>query len=193
VVRSHRVAVLSVAGLVAALTLTGCGALDSLTGSGAEEGKATLVAVQNPQLGMILTDNKGRTVYTSDRDSAKPPRSNCVEDCTATWIPVLAKDQTTVLGLDPQIVGMIRRPDGVGMQLTVRGRPLYWFIKDREPGQLNGFGIAKTWWAVSPDGAKIKSRAQDGGQTSGQDGGSTGGQDQAPADGSGGVGGGFSY
>jgi predicted lipoprotein with Yx(FWY)xxD motif len=184
VVRSHRVAVLSATGLVAALTLTGCGALDSLTGKGDDEGKATLVAVQNPQLGMILTDSKGRTVYSWDKDSVKPPTSNCLDDCTANWVPVLAKDQTTVLGLDPQLVGMIRRPDGDGMQLTVRGRPLYWFIKDKERGQVSGQGIAGAWWAVAPDGSKVKSGGQNGGAQNGgaQNGGA---QNQAPAPGSG--------
>jgi predicted lipoprotein with Yx(FWY)xxD motif len=37
---------------------------------------------------------------------------------------------------------------GAAQQLTYDGAPLYTFANDKKPGDINGQGIASTWWAV---------------------------------------------
>jgi predicted lipoprotein with Yx(FWY)xxD motif len=177
VLRPQRIAAAAAAGLLAVLSVTGCGVVDKITGSGdggvpEEDPDVKLVATETP-LGTVVTDGKGRTLYRWDKDVAKPPRSNCVDECPSTWIPVTVKGQTTVQGVDPGLVGMIKRSDDFGpttqqpMQLTLGGWPLYRFRNDKGAGDMNGQGVAGTWWAVGPDGAKIKSQPADGGASGG--------------------------
>ncbi|NUT94906.1 MAG: hypothetical protein HOY78_23075, partial [Saccharothrix sp.] len=40
------------------------------------------------KLGTVLTDKDGMTLYRFDKDSAKPPTSNCDGDCAKKWPPL---------------------------------------------------------------------------------------------------------
>jgi predicted lipoprotein with Yx(FWY)xxD motif len=153
VLRSRRTAAVSAAALVATATLSGCGALEKI-GIGGKD-KATLVAAANPSLGQVLTDGEGNVLYRSDKDSAEPPRSNCINECSSNWIPVTVTDGTKVQGVDPALVGTIQRSDDGLTQVTLAGWPLYRFVKDEKKGEAKGQGIAKQWWIATPDGSKI--------------------------------------
>src|SRR5881409_1395264 len=48
-----------------------------------------LVASELPDLGTVVTDGGGMTLYRFDRDSAKPSKTNCLSDCAAKFPPVL--------------------------------------------------------------------------------------------------------
>ncbi len=108
------------------------------------------------RLGTLVVDTRGRTLYRSDRDSARPPASRCDATCLKTWIPALVTDpEFTVVGIDRSLVGSIPRAGGA-RQLTLGGRPLYTFVKDR-PGQALGQCKAG-FFAVTPEGAKTTMR-----------------------------------
>ena len=108
------------------------------------------------RLGTLVVDARGRTLYRSDRDSARPPASRCDATCLKTWIPALLTDpEFSVIGIDRSLVGSIPRPGGA-RQLTLGGRPLYTFVKDR-PGQALGQCKAG-FFAVTPEGAKTTMR-----------------------------------
>jgi predicted lipoprotein with Yx(FWY)xxD motif len=182
VLRPQRIAAATAAGLLTVLGSTGCGVVDKFTGGGEEkeDGNVKLVASENAA-GTVVTDGQGRTLYRWDKDIAKPPKSNCVGECPSSWIPVTVKGQATVQGIDPNLIGMIKRSDEAGpvveesMQLTLNGWPLYRFIKDKEPGDMKGQGVAGTWWLVAPDGTRVKSAPPAPGGN--QDGGN---EEQAP-------------
>jgi predicted lipoprotein with Yx(FWY)xxD motif len=64
----------------------------------AQAAPTTLNATDNPQLGQILTDGDGRTLYRFDKDTAKPSKSNCEGDCATAWPPLLKGTEDTHLG-----------------------------------------------------------------------------------------------
>ncbi|GAA2398209.1 SCO0930 family lipoprotein [Actinomadura vinacea] len=165
-------ALLTASGVV----LTACGeerpGLQLNTGSGAQQSPpadpsadpsadpaeavppATLSAAK-VRIGRVVTDQEGRTLYRFDKDTAKPPASTCTEkDCAEAWPPVMTgQGQVNVRGVDQNLVGKVRRPDGQ-WQVTLGGWPLYRFAQDKQPGDVKGQGKSGTWYAAAPDGKK---------------------------------------
>ncbi|MEU6510840.1 MULTISPECIES: SCO0930 family lipoprotein [unclassified Streptomyces] len=117
----------------------------------APAGKLTVAA--NPDLGNVLTDGSGLTLYRFDKDTANPPKSNCVDDCAKTWPPVPANDATAGAGIDKSLLGEVTRADGT-KQLTIGGWPAYRYAKDVNAGDVNGQGVGGKWFALAPDGKK---------------------------------------
>ena len=109
---------------------------------------------ESTQLGWLVTDSEGKTLYRFDKDSAKPPKSTCDSDCASKWPPVPAKGQPMTAGVDPTLVGSVTRADGT-KQLTLDGWPLYRFTEDRQPGDIKGQGKGGTWFAAAPNGQKV--------------------------------------
>ena len=115
-----------------------------------------LSANSTAQLGTVVVDGQGFTLYRFDKDSAKPPTSNCADECAQKWPPVLATPGTplTVEGVEQEAVGTINRLDGT-IQLTLNGWPVYRYSGDPQPGATAGQGInGGEWAAVTPDGQK---------------------------------------
>lgn len=115
----------------------------------------SLVAGQSPELGTIVADAEGFTLYRFDADTADPPTSTCVDGCAEKWPPFVVDPtgQLTLEGVDQGSVGMVQRPDGTS-QLTIGGWPVYRFAADTAPGATAGQGVGGTWFAVTPDGKK---------------------------------------
>jgi predicted lipoprotein with Yx(FWY)xxD motif len=116
-----------------------------------------LNVVQNAQIGPYVTDGAGRTLYRFDNDRARPPKSTCNGDCATAWPPLLIKSPGKIYpsGIDPKIIGYVERADGT-CQVTINGQPVYFFITDEKPGDLNGQGVNDKWFAVAPDGARTR-------------------------------------
>ena len=115
-----------------------------------------LTANSTAQLGTVVVDGQGFTLYRFDKDSAKPPTSNCADDCAQKWPPVLATPGTplTVEGVEQEAVGTINRADGT-IQLTLNGWPVYRYSGDPQPGATSGQGVGGgEWAAVTPTGSK---------------------------------------
>src|SRR6476661_1695423 len=49
-----------------------------------------LSANSTDKLGTVVVDGQGYTLYRFDKDTAKPPASNCAGECAQKWPPVLA-------------------------------------------------------------------------------------------------------
>ncbi|MFJ9688697.1 SCO0930 family lipoprotein [Streptomyces bacillaris] len=144
-------------------------------GSGADapapEAAGQLGVQDSQKLGKVLTDSEGFTLYRFDKDTAKPPKSNCDGDCEKAWPVVPAGDVTAAAGTDASLLGEVVRTDG-SKQLTVDGWPMYRYAKDTAPGQTNGQGVGGTWFASAPDGKKAAAGAD----------GADGGEQAEPAD-----------
>ncbi|GAB2987679.1 hypothetical protein [Saccharothrix stipae] len=105
-------------------------------------------------LGTVLTDKDGMTLYRFDRDTADPSASNCDGDCATKWPPLLVDAPGFgVQGVDPSSVGAVTRADG-RLQATVAGWPLYLFADDVVCGDAKGHGVGGVWFAAKPDGTK---------------------------------------
>ncbi|GAA3308975.1 hypothetical protein GCM10020295_72400 [Streptomyces cinereospinus] len=108
-----------------------------------------LSVTADAELGQVLTDSAGRTLYRFDQDTAEPPKTNCEGDCATAWPPVPADDATAGEGVDAAVLGEVTRPDG-SEQLTVDGWPVYRYAKDVAPGDTKGQGVGGTWYALAP-------------------------------------------
>jgi predicted lipoprotein with Yx(FWY)xxD motif len=82
------------------------------------------------------------TVYT-----LKPSKTACTAKCLKVWPPVeLPAGMTAATagtGVDAAKLGTKALADGT-MQVTYGGKPLYWFFKDKAPGQVKG-NITDKW------------------------------------------------
>ncbi|MCW2943206.1 MAG: putative lipoprotein [Actinomycetia bacterium] len=114
-------------------------------------GWTVLKVVQDPRLGQIVVDAAGRTLYRFDKDSTHPSASNCNGACAALWPPIHFTKKLHLVGVARAEVGNIMRQDGT-CQLTLGGWPLYKYAKDAAPGDTNGQGVARTWFATTPTG-----------------------------------------
>jgi predicted lipoprotein with Yx(FWY)xxD motif len=110
----------------------------------------------NPALGKILVDSKGRTLYLFTKDSGT--KSTCVGMCATAWPPLMANG-TPKAGSGAKASLVSTTPSSGGSsQVTYNGHPLYTFIKDTSPGDANGEGVSAfggSWFAVSPSGARV--------------------------------------
>jgi predicted lipoprotein with Yx(FWY)xxD motif len=122
-------------------------------------GGVTLAAAEVGELGQVVTDQNGLTLYRFEKDKAKPSVSNCNDACAKTWPPALGDPASVQLqGVDQTLVGSVTRADGTE-QLTLSGWPLYTYAKDTAAGDAKGQGVGKTWFAVTPKGKKAKATA----------------------------------
>jgi predicted lipoprotein with Yx(FWY)xxD motif len=111
-----------------------------------------LAAATLAQLGPVVTDGNGMTLYRFDND--KPSVSTCYGACAAAWPPMLAfSDDIQVNGVDKALIGTITRKDGT-KQVTLNKWPLYHFAKDTAPGDAKGQGVQGSWYASTPQGKK---------------------------------------
>ncbi|NUU20484.1 MAG: hypothetical protein HOV68_03055 [Streptomycetaceae bacterium] len=122
-----------------------------------------LSATESKLVGWFVADAGGFALYRYDKDTAKPPKSNCDAECAKAWPPVLVGDHTMTSGVDPTQVGSVARPDG-RKQVTLAGWPLYRYAGDKKAGDLTGQGKGGTWFAVTPEGKKAQA---DGGAATG--------------------------
>lgn len=91
--------------------------------------------------GDMLVSPKGITLYSFDRDTSG--KSNCNGDCAVKWPPFVASAADQANG-DYTIV---KRDDG-RLQWAYKGKPLYTWPEDQEPGDKYGDGYNKVWHIV---------------------------------------------
>jgi predicted lipoprotein with Yx(FWY)xxD motif len=141
---------------VAAVAMTACSSGGSSDGSAGSQPKQqaspTVATATAPKLGTVLVDARGYTLYLLTRE--KGGKVKCVDQCLEFWPPLTTTGGRTPVGgggIDASLLGTIDRPDG-GTQVTYHDYPLYRFAGDKAPGQVNGQGVEKVWFAVTPDG-----------------------------------------
>jgi predicted lipoprotein with Yx(FWY)xxD motif len=88
--------------------------------------------------GEVLTDAKGMTLYTFDKDTKDT--SNCYDDCAMKWPPLMAAADAAADGEYTQVA----RKDG-SKQWAYDGRPLYLWQNDKKPGDVTGDGMGGVW------------------------------------------------
>ena len=83
--------------------------------------------------GQVLYDGRGFVLYAFTHDTKG--KSLCTGACAAAWPPYLAKSPKAGAGAVQSLLGTTRRADG-SVQVTYGGRPLYYYVGDRSPGQI---------------------------------------------------------
>lgn len=149
---------------------------DSGYGSGAGDAQAAakpagqLAVWDSKELGEVVTDSAGLTLYRFDKDTASPPKSNCEGECAKAWPIVAAGGASAAPGVDASLLGEVTRADGT-KQLTIAGWPMYRYAKDTKAGDAKGQGVGGTWYASAPDGKKAAPGAAGAGAEAGEEGG----------------------
>lgn len=92
--------------------------------------------------GSVLTDAKGMTLYTFDKDSEG--KSACNGPCATNW-PVLKADANDKA---EGAYTIISRDDG-SKQWAYKGKPLYTFAKDQKAGDITGDGFLNGAWHLA--------------------------------------------
>ena len=102
--------------------------------------------------GTILFDGRGFVLYAFTHDTRG--KSTCAGACAKAWPPYLVK------GAAPKgkLLGTTHRADGT-TQVTYAGRPLYYYVGDRKPGQIlcqNVTEFGGVWLVVRADGTPVR-------------------------------------
>lgn len=138
-------------------TATATGAEEG-TGDEAEGGQEEAgaeVSVESSDLGEILVDEEGMTLYVFLPDEAGEP--TCTDDCLEAW-PLLEGPASAGEGVDESMLDTAEHPSG-DTQATYNGWPLYYFANDMEAGDVNGQGVGDNWYVVSPEGEPVQDAA----------------------------------
>ena len=153
-------------GLAFATLLAACGGNDDGTGSAqspaAEESPTAEVAtvqVAESDLGSILVDADGMTLYLFEADT--DGTSTCYDECADAWPALTGEAPTAGEGIDGSLLGTTERDDGQ-MQVTYADQPLYTFAADQAAGDTGGQGVGDVWYVVDPAGAAVTTKARTG-------------------------------
>lgn len=92
------------------------------------------------KLGSYATDAKGMALYTYDKDTKDV--SNCTGACAEKWPPYVVSG--SVPSQLPEHLGTIKRADGT-MQYTWDGKPLYYYVTDKDSKDIYGDGVGGVW------------------------------------------------
>jgi len=121
--------------------------------AGTKGGDGIVSAAQVGDLGTILVDSQGLTLYDFHKD--KGGESSCYGACAAAWPPLLSDGNPQAQGkADRSMLGTTERKDGT-LQVTYNGWPLYTYVADQAPGEANGNDIDQfgaEWYALQPNG-----------------------------------------
>jgi predicted lipoprotein with Yx(FWY)xxD motif len=156
--------------LTLALAAAGCG--DAVEGAGTpadpdetapavddNDGAGTTVRIGPTDLGDVLVDGEGMTLYVFDPDEQGP--STCYDDCATAWPPLLTDGDPVAEGdAEQELLGAIERDDGA-LQATYDGWPLYHWAADASPGDASGQAVQDVWWVVAADGQPVRNTPGD--------------------------------
>ena len=127
----------------------------SSDGDDTDGSAATVETTDHGQLGSILVDGEGMTLYMFDSDTQGSGASTCSGGCAESWPPLMAEDGAMAgSNVDAELT-TFEREDGT-TQIAANGWPLYYFTQDSEPGDANGQGVQDVWWVLDPSGAPIR-------------------------------------
>ena len=107
----------------------------------------TVSTAEDPELGTILTDSKGMTLYIFAND--EPGVSNCYDQCAENWPPFTATEPLTLPDGVPGELSLVERTDGTTM-VAYNDWPLYYWVNDTAPGDTTGHEVGDVWFVVNP-------------------------------------------
>jgi predicted lipoprotein with Yx(FWY)xxD motif len=136
---------------------SGSGDVTSLSphSSGQHGPSATSVTLRlssTPRLGSFLVAD-GRTLYMYPPDHQRAVTCTKDDGCEGAWPPLFVPAGQVVHadpGVRRSLIGTM--PGDGGRVVTYNHWPLYYYIGDRKPGQINGQGQGFEWYVIAADG-----------------------------------------
>jgi predicted lipoprotein with Yx(FWY)xxD motif len=131
----------------------------------ASASNAVVLTTKHARMGTILAAGpKKLTVYLWESD--KGDTSVCSGACEKVWPPVRSGEAGKAAGAAVAAdLGTTTRSDGT-KQLTYKGHPLYYYVKDKDDEDVYGQGsnsFGAGWYVMGPSGTKIDEDGGDGG------------------------------
>jgi predicted lipoprotein with Yx(FWY)xxD motif len=128
-------------------------ALASASGSG------TKLQLRRTNVGTILVNSGGFTIYAFTRDARNKDNCANVSGCLSVWPPVTTSGKVIAArGVNSRLIGTITLKTGV-KQITYAGHPLYTYIADSGPGQtfyVNVSQFGGRWPALNAAANEVK-------------------------------------
>jgi predicted lipoprotein with Yx(FWY)xxD motif len=125
----------------------------------ADSGQAAVtLTARSSAYGRILFDSRGFVLYAFTRDP-KGGASRCYGACATAWPVYYAKNALRAgKGVQQKLIRTTRRRNG-RRQVTYAGRPLYYYVGDRRPGEIRCQNVVEfggTWLVVRPTGRLVR-------------------------------------
>lgn len=143
---------------LAAFGLSGCAGY-SLGGGPPVYRAASVMSSTKAPYGQYLVDNRGQSLYVLIGTRGMTGINRCTDPCLRVWPAAMAGRPTVPgAGIDPAKLTTVPGPRG--SQLAYAGWPLYYFNRDRDPGDTTGQYVRDTWgtwYLLSPSGEPIAS------------------------------------
>ena len=128
-----------------------------LAGAHPAAAAGTRITVSASEFGPMLWGPKRQAIYVFQRDGFK--RSRCSGQCAQAWPPVYTAGKPLAgKGARRLLLGTIRRGDG-RLQVTYRGRPLYFYVGEKQAGQILCQNVAEfggLWLVVRASGKLVR-------------------------------------
>lgn len=107
----------------------------------------TVMIGTNKAVGNYLVDGNGASLYYFTKDSVG--QSACSGDCIKAW-PAFTESSLVVPSvLKVSDFSTIKRADST-TQVTYKGWPLYYWVNDKQRGDVTGQNVGKVWYVVDP-------------------------------------------
>lgn len=97
-----------------------------------------------------LIGYNGMTMYTYANDT--DGKSVCIEECAANWPPYIVGPEDNLSHIQAGVTGKVStfiRANG-NIQVTYNGKPLYFYLNDKAPGETTGDKIGNVWFVATP-------------------------------------------
>jgi predicted lipoprotein with Yx(FWY)xxD motif len=152
--RSFRIRMVSVAAALAAIVSPVT--VQAQTTQTSDAKAALVIKVSSSKLGPIMTDEKGMSLYMFTPDA--PNVSVCEGNCLTAWPPIMLKANETLADVKLEGGNLRRSKLGVAMrfdgsrQVTYNGWPLYYWIRDKVPGDVSGQWVGNVWFVLDGEG-----------------------------------------
>jgi predicted lipoprotein with Yx(FWY)xxD motif len=133
-------------------------AVSAAGATGALGSSKSLITTGHTSLGTVLVNSKGLTLYLFKGDTSK--HLGCNGKCLTAWFPITGTGSASGSAKASEL-GTVKR--GSGTQVTYGGHPLYTFVGDTKPGQINGQALklnGNLWYVVSPSGVAMTASAK---------------------------------
>lgn len=101
------------------------------------------IVVNATDKGEVLANAQRMTLYTFVEDPQN--QSVCIGGCADSWPPLIAPADALPVGE----FSLVEREEG-RRQWAFRGKPLYAWVQDKNPGDTTGDGMGGKWSLAKP-------------------------------------------
>jgi len=113
--------------------------------------KTATATVAGTSKTILVGATTGMTLYYFTPD--KGGKTTCTGGCLANWPPLLLPaGQTKVIATSdiPGKFTTLTNAEASGQQVLYQNWPLYFWVKDKQPGDATGEGVGGKWFVATP-------------------------------------------